>query len=370
MKILFVHLLNNFTGSPKVLANFLEEYSKSSNEIFLLTSKTDGCLSNIPNVKYIDNKYRWSNNKILLTLVFILSQICQLFLVLFGKKYDCVYINTILPFGAAFAAKIRKEKVVYHVHEYYPKPHLMQRICVYFASKCADEYIFVSNYLKSCYKCIFLKEGIVIHNAVSNDLKTSAKDFITNNDYIKNKFINKQIVLPCALKKYKGVNIFLELSKQLPQYNFLLVTSNSKNESDSYFRDKKIPDNFRILNQVNDMSKIYSEASIVLNLSIPHGIDKFIETFSMILIEAFEFKTPCIAPCYGGPLEIIQEGENGYLLEIENITEVIRNIKYIMSDYNLYKDFSDKAYNRSKDFSTSKFVDSIEQIIMSEGKND
>ena len=52
------YLLNNYTGSPKVLANFLGEYSKSSNEISLLTSKTDGCLSNISNVKYIDNKYR------------------------------------------------------------------------------------------------------------------------------------------------------------------------------------------------------------------------------------------------------------------------------------------------------------------------
>ena len=370
MDVLFVHLLNNYTGSPKVLANFLEEYSKSSNEISLLTSKTDGCLSSISNVKYIDNKYRWFNNKILLTLVFIFSQIYQFFFVLCGKKYDCIYINTILPFGAAFAAKIRKEKVVYHVHEYYPKPHLMQRICVYFASKCADEYIFVSNYLKSCYKGIFLKKGIVIHNAVSNDLKTSAKDFITNNDYIKNKFINKQIVLPCALKKYKGVNVFLELSKQLPQYNFLLVTSNSKNESDSYFKDKEVPKNFKILNQVKDMSKIYSEASIVLNLSIPHGIDKIIETFSMILIEAFEFKTPCIAPCYGGPLEIIQEAENGFLLEVENISEVVNKIEYIMSDYNLYKGFSEKAYTRSKDFATAKFVGSIEQIIMSEGKND
>lgn len=369
MDVLFVHLLNNYTGSPNVLSNFLMDYCKSHKNICLLTSKTEGCLSNLPNIQYVDNKYRWISNRIFLTFRFIFSQIYQFLYVLFNKRYDCVYINTILPFGAAFAAKIRKEKVVYHVHEYYPKPHFMQRICVYFASKCADEYIFVSNYLKSCYKGIFLKKGIVIHNAVSNELKTRAKDFITNNDYIKNKFINKQIVLPCALKKYKGVNVFLELSKQLPQYNFLLVTSNSKNESDSYFKDKEVPKNFKILNQVKDMSKIYSDASIVLNLSIPHGIDKIIETFSMILIEAFEYKTPCIAPCYGGPLEIIQEGENGYLLEVENITEVINKIEYIMSDYNLYKVFSEKAYTRSKDFSTAKFVYSIKKII-TEGKND
>ena len=43
MRILFVHLLNNFTGSPRVLANFLEEYTGNGDEIHLLTSNTEGC---------------------------------------------------------------------------------------------------------------------------------------------------------------------------------------------------------------------------------------------------------------------------------------------------------------------------------------
>ena len=362
MRILFVHLLNNFTGSPRVLANFLEEYTGNGDEIHLLTSNTEGCLSNINGIIYHKNFYSWKTNKILLTGLFIISQIYQFFFVLFGKKYDCVYINTILPFGAAFAAKLRKEKIIYHVHEYYPKPHLMQKICVYFLKKTSNKTIFVSQYLESCYKDL-TSDKIVIHNSVSKKFHEDAGNYIGQSEYLKKKYKNRLIVLPCALKTYKGVLLFLEIAKQLQDYNFLLVTSNSEEETNDYFKNEIIPKNFKIMNEVKDMAKIYSSASLVMNLSIPHGIDRFIETFSMILIEAFEFKTPCIAPCYGGPLEIIENDLNGYLMEIENIHEVTEKIKSIFLNYEDYTKFCEKAYTRAEKFSPSIFLSKINETI-------
>ena len=83
----------------------------------------------------------------------------------------------------------------------------------------------------------------------------------------------------------------------------------------------------------------------------------------MILIEAFEFKTPCIAPCYGGPLEIIQSGENGFLLEVEDESEVLNKIKYILSNVEIYQQFCEKAFKRSINFSFEKFIKSITEII-------
>ena len=239
----------------------------------------------------------------------------------------------------------------------------MQKICVYVASKCGDEYIFVSNYLKDSYENIFKKSQMVIHNAVSPEFHLNAFNYVSKKNYIVNKFNKRQVVLPCALKKYKGIDIFLSLAKKSPEYDFLLVTSNSQAESDNYFYHERLPSNFKILNQVSDMSQIYSNASLVLNLSIPHGIDKIIETFSMILIEAFEFKTPCIAPCYGGPLEIIQSGENGFLLEVEDESEVLNKIKYILSNVEIYQQFCEKAFKRSINFSFEKFIKSITEII-------
>lgn len=369
MKILFVHLLNNYTGSPRVLSNFLMEYVKSHNETHLLTSKAQGCLSDLQNVHYHFNGYKWISNKLILAILLLISQIYQFLFVLFGKKYDCVYINTILPFGAAFACKIRGFKTVYHIHEFYPNPSLMQKVCVYFSKHCASKVIFVSDYLRNCYKNVFSCECKVIHNSVSVDFHTKAGFIVNKNNtecfenYLTQKFSNKQIVLPCALKKYKGVFLFIELAKLLPNFNFLLVTSNSKSETKDFFVNSILPKNFQIENEVKDMAKIFSSASLVMNLSVPHGADRFIETFSMILIESFEFATPCIAPCYGGPLEIIQHEQNGFLLEIENLIEVKEKIEYLFSDFNHYKDFCNCAYSRSKDFLPDEFIKKIKNYL-------
>lgn len=365
MKILFVHLLNNYTGSPRVLANLLEFFSKDScNEIHLLTSDSKGFLSDIKDVNYHWNKYKWIPNKLILSFLLLFSQVYQFFFVLFSKRYDCVYINTILPFGAAVAAKLRREKILYHVHEFYPVPNLMQKVCVREVDKCANRIIFVSEYLKNCYKNCFLGiKNCVVYNSLSSDFERNAEYFADKENYIENKFKKRLVVLPCALKKYKGVSLFLELARMNPDMHFLLVVSNPKAESDCYFKSESLPANLEIQNEVQDMPCIYNAASVVMNLSIPHGIDRFIETFSMILLEAFSFKVPCIAPCYGGPLEIVENGKNGFLLETENLKDVSEKIRFIMSDFACYKSFCENAFVRSKKFSAEKFFDSILNII-------
>lgn len=55
MNIKFVHLLDNFTGSPRMLANILEIFKKDSNLfISVITSKTNGFISKVKGIKIAD----------------------------------------------------------------------------------------------------------------------------------------------------------------------------------------------------------------------------------------------------------------------------------------------------------------------------
>ena len=127
MKILFTHLLNNYTGAPKVLETELKLLLQNKDyDISLLTSKTDGCLSHLDNIRYYDNGYRWSNNRFLLAILLALSEIRMFFFVLF-HRFDVLYVNTVLPFGAAIAAKFKRKKIIYHVHEIYINPGILKR---------------------------------------------------------------------------------------------------------------------------------------------------------------------------------------------------------------------------------------------------
>lgn len=362
MKILFVHLLNNFTGSPRVLSNLLDKLSKDHTlECHLLTSYSKGALSNIDNVSYHYNFYNWKTNKIILSLKLLFSQIYQFFFVLFSRNYKLLYINTILPFGAAFASKIRRIRCVYHIHEYYPNPNLMQKICVFFAKKCASEVIFVSEYLKNCYAGRFSCSQTVIYNSVSHSFHVDALKYDFSEACIKSRFDNRKIVMPCGLKKYKGIFEFIKLANSMPDFTFILVISNSKTETDMFLRNVIIPSNLMILNEIKDMASIYQDVSLVMNMSLPHGNDIFIETFAMTLIEAFEYGVPCIAPCYGGPLEVVEDGKCGYLVNPLETALVIEKIQNIFNSFDNYVYFSKNAKKRSIIFN----FDDLYKILIS-----
>ena len=64
-EIIFIHSLNNYTGSTNVLGKLIEEFCKKGYSISLITSKTEGFLSNINKVKTHYTIYKWSNNKLL-----------------------------------------------------------------------------------------------------------------------------------------------------------------------------------------------------------------------------------------------------------------------------------------------------------------
>ena len=362
MKILFVHQLNNYTGSPRVLENIIKSISREPEiEIHLLSSNSKGALSEIENVTYHNNLYKIGTNKIQLFFSYIISQLYQFFFVLLGKKYDCIYINTITPFCAAFAAKIRGERIIYHVHEYYLKSGILYSICEFFLNLCSNSIIFVSDYLLNCYDKENLRKSVVIHNSVSKEFEKKARMITINEELLKRRFESKTIMMACSLKAYKGIYEFIKIAAELPDYCFSLVVSDSMEKVNSFFAGKIIPQNINILCNIDDMHSLYNKSSLVINLTLPRMV---IESFGMTLIEAFEYGIPCIAPNYGGPKEIIEDGKNGYLVNPCEIDVVVKKIKMIFKDFTEYNDFSRYALESSKKFSPEMFINKIKQNIL------
>lgn len=72
----------------------------------------------------------------------------------------------------------------------------------------------------------------------------------------------------------------------------------------------------------NDQEKEYREAGVVINFSES-------ESFSMVCMEALFFGCPLIASNCGGPAEIVQQGENGFLVENRNVPEMAKKMKLL-----------------------------------------
>ncbi len=70
-----------------------------------------------------------------------------------------------------------------------------------------------------------------------------------------------------------------------------------------------------------------------------------------------------IAPPIRGPVELVQDGINGYLIDPSNTKNLVSSIENIFNDEKLYKNFSRASSNLSKKFSYSNMKMQLKGII-------
>jgi len=354
MRVIAIHLLNDYSGSPKVLKQLLTGWAKRGIDLHLYTCNgREGFLSGLPHVKYHFYWYRFMKNPVLRLLFLMSSQFLLAFKLLFSlKKNDVVYINTVLPFGAAIAGKIRGNKVIYHVHETSMKPIIFKKFLFGVVNLFADEVVYVSNFLAN-QEPVKIKKR-VIYNVLEEDF---VKQAMTN----KNRDKDQKIVLMiCSLKSYKGVDEFLKLALTNSRYLFKLVVNASALEIEHYFSNVMLPENLVIYPTQADTHPFYSEASVVVNLSDPK---LWVETFGLTILEAMAYGLPTIVPPVGGVTELVIEGKNGYLIESKKIDEICEKLNELLDHKELYKSMSFHAFEMSKQFNLELFEKNSGEII-------
>jgi glycosyltransferase involved in cell wall biosynthesis len=346
MRVIAIHLLNDYSGSPKVLKQLLTGWTKRSIELHLYTcSGREGFLSGLQDVQYHFYWYRFMKNPLSRLIFLLSSQFLLAFKLLVSlKKNDVVYINTVLPFGAAIAGKIRGNKVIYHVHETSMKPIIFKKFLFGVLNLFADEVVYVSKFLADKEPVNVKKR--VIYNVLEEDF---VKQAITNKSRHKKE---KIVLMICSLKSYKGVDEFLKLALSNSEYLFKLVVNASTLEIEHYFNDVMLPDNLFIYPTQTDTHSFYREASVVLNLSDPK---LWVETFGLTILEAMAYGLATIVPPVGGVTELVTEGKNGYLIESKKIDEISRKLKELLDNKELYESMSCNAFERSKEFSLELF---------------
>ena len=356
LKTIFIHLLNDFSGSPKVLSQVLKRFEKS-NDIELYTSKDEGFLSNLTaNHKHFF--YKRFNNKFLTLFSYVLSQLDLFFKILKYKKEDTIYINTLLPFGAAIAGKLKACEVIYHIHETSIKPNILKKFLRYVVSKTASKIIFVSNDLASK-EAFENKNTYIVHNALENNFLEIASKYEYKFLYDE-KFI---VTMICSLKEYKGVLEFITIASNLVSQNhisFKLILNAEQTEINNYFENKNIPSNIEIFSKQKDLEPFYSKSSLVLNLS---RVDICIETFGLTIIEAMAYGIPVIVPPVGGPIEIVEEGLEGFLISSYEIDKVAKKIAELSNNEITCINLSKNAKEKALIFSEDLFLGKIQKVV-------
>jgi glycosyltransferase involved in cell wall biosynthesis len=353
-RIIAVHLLNDFSGSPCVFRQSLEVLQQQGFAIELYTATPDGkgFLSEIPGLRQHRIFYKWHRIKWITLLLFIGSQL-SLFgkILLRARRSDTVYINALLPFGAALAARCRGCRVYYHVHETSIRPQLLKQWLLFVANLTCHKAFFVSHDLLQ--RTAFRKPAFVLHNALPDAFTRQALQHRSGG--VQQPFM---VLMLCSLKTYKGVYEFIAIAQRLPQLQFELVLNATQLRVDDFCRRTAVPANCRIFAAQEDTHPFYRRASVVLNLS---RTSEWIETFGMTILEAMYYRRPVIVPPVGGIAELVQPAIEGYHINSNDINRICETLQYLQQSPAQYRQLSDNAFKRAQQFTQQRFAAALLQ---------
>ena len=114
----------------------------------------------------------------------------------------------------------------------------------------------------------------------------------------------------------------------------------------------------KLLSPTKSISDHYNSSSIFAFTSIYEG-------FPNALIEAMHFGLPCVATdCPTGPSELIENGENGFLIEMNNQIQLEKKLNVLFNDSTLRTNFGIKAQMSVEKFQAVHIANDWEQIIL------
>ena len=356
--IVCFHLFNDYSGSPKVLRMVLEGVLNKGYRVDLVSSK-GGVLDELlhyPNLRKHSYPYHFSSNGAITMLRYGMVQLFTFFLSfrwMFCK--DVVfYINTLLPVGPALAGRMMGKRVVYHYHENAFVKGAFYKMLAAMMERLANRIICVSEYQASFLIC---KEKVtVIPNALPEAFVKRLKPDPEA------AFERKTVLMLGSLKEYKGTKEFIQLSQRMPQYNFILVINDTQENIDGYLSEKHYTseENLVLYPRQADVAKFYQQASVVLNLSDKR---QFIETFGLTALEAMTAGLPVIVPTEGGIAEMVDDGINGYKIDVADLDKIEQHIQELLTDKTKYVEMAEQALACAKRFDANEMIDQITRII-------
>ena len=215
-----------------------------------------------------------------------------------------------------------------------------------------DEYIVLTNEDKKLISNNLNINAIRIYNPLSfkSEEKSPCKD--------------KNILFMGRLQEQqKGLDLLIDLFKIVADKNKdwnLVIVGDGPDKEKIKERILKLNLEKRVSMKefTNNVKEYYLKSSLFVSTSRWEG-------FGLVITEAMECGLPVVAFANSGPREIINNnGENGILVDCENIEMFAEKILYLINNPQILKKISENSIRRSKDFNIDNIVKEWEELIL------
>lgn len=337
----------------------LENLGVSLVPVTIKAKKNKPKKNNIGKTQQIEIKKNPNKLRIILSsikhIIKRVPDIYSLIKVIKKNKIDIVHANHYLTGDRSvlIASKLLGIKTISHNRGLYP-PDPIDKII---ANK-LDCIINMSDFSKSVYtnngvleeKCITIYDGIDIEKFKPEKCDTN------------------EIIIGCfgRLEKWKGQQTLIDTAEIIVKTNqnvkFMIVGNGpDEQELKRSVSNKKLNNYFEFTGHITNVKEYMNKCAIIVHTSIEP------EPFGMVITEAMALKKPVIATKIGGPLEIINDKEDGFLVIPQNPNELALIIIQLIENEEIRIKIGKNARNKVvKKFEVNKYAKQIENLYDNE----
>jgi len=357
-------------GTEKQLERLLKELYKKGYRVSVLTQRISG----LPRIEIKDGIFVYREiyaPKV--GFLFGIFYLISVFIFLWKKRnsYDIIYCNILYlhTVPAIFVAKLFYKKVVVKIAgrgnfgdivrmERIRGGKILLKIC-----KKVDKFIAVSFKAKEELKGIGIRDSQIL--VIPNFVDVHKFHPVSNEERIR---LRKKLSLSedkkiCVfvgrLSPEKGISYLIKSwQKVVDNYSnviLLIVGEGPLRESlEKQTSELNIQDTVKFLGKRDNVSEYLQASDIFVLPSLSEGLPN-------ALLEAMSCGLPCIATKIGGCVDLIEDGKDGFLVEVKNTDELAKSLIRLIQDEEMARRFGSMAQrkveeNYAKEKIVNKFI--------------
>jgi glycosyltransferase involved in cell wall biosynthesis len=174
------------------------------------------------------------------------------------------------------------------------------------------------------------------------------------------------------IERAKGLDVFLDAAQYILQRSpgtKFVITLHEPYETVKSFRvlaSHKLGSSVDVIGLVKDMPSLIADADVVV---VPFRSTEGISDVPLIVLEAMAMGKPVVASRLEGIGEVIQDRQNGYLVEPDRADELANAILAVLDDQNLRKRISERAILSVRRFSNMEVSRRLSELYESIGRS-
>lgn len=376
IRIAYVNHTGAVSGAEVVLMNMVRGLNRcvyepvaicppESDLARLLQSENIECLPLPP----VQARFTWHPVKLWKSVISFTRTIFALRHALRRLNPEIIHANSLRAgIAVSLACVASRRKIVWHVHDNLPRHPLSTVIRMTALVLRPKRIIAVSHATAKAFRGPFSFTGklLTVHNGVDLrrfPLKGSNRGAIrTALGMHRDAFLVCAVGQICARKGLlELIEAFITAHAEAPHMHLMIAGSVVFEHEQPYFEQLRkaaagpsIAGSVSFIGQVQDVSRLLQAADLLV-------LNSREEPFGLVLIEAMSSGTPVLAARTGGIPEIVQDGDNGWLIDKADTAALAQKLLELSKSEEILKRVAWRAHNATcPQFSVERFQARIE----------